>query len=119
LNLHGWQVTPVVAYKTVSPNSDSADLQESLLHGDADAILFFSPSAVHHFRDLLGAQRFRDLGRQSVFVAIGPVSGTALKAEGVDRVLLPADSTVAAAIATLSEYFAKAGHHQPAGAKHG
>ena len=119
LNLHGWQVTPVVAYKTVSPNSDSADLQESLLHGDADAILFFSPSAVHHFRDLLGAQRFRDLGRQSVFVAIGPVSGTALKAEGVDRVLMAADSTVAAAIATLSEYFAKAGHHQPAGAKQG
>jgi uroporphyrinogen-III synthase len=119
LNLHGWQVTPVVAYKTVSPNSESPDLQESLLHGDADAILFFSPSAVHHLRDLLGVQRFRDLSRQSVFVAIGPVSETALKANGVDRILLAADTTVAAAIATLSEYFAKAGHHQPAGAKQG
>ena len=119
LNLHGWQVTPVVAYKTVSPNSDSPDLQESLLHSDPDAILFFSPSAVHHLRDLLGANRFRDLSRQSVFVAIGPVSGTALKAEGVDRILLAADTTVAAAVATLSEYFAKAGHHQPAGAKQG
>jgi uroporphyrinogen-III synthase len=119
LNLRGWQVTPVVAYKIVSPNSDSSDLQESLLHGDADAILFFSPSAVHHLRDLLGAQRFRDLNRQSVFVAIGPVSGTALKAEGVDRILLAADTTVAATIATLTEYFAKAGHHQPAGAKQG
>jgi uroporphyrinogen-III synthase len=119
LNLHGWQVTPVVAYKTVSPNSDSPDLQESRLLGDADALLFFSPSAVHHLRDLLGAQRFRDLSLQSVFVAIGPVSGTALKAEGVDRILLAAGTTVAAAIATLSEYFAKAGQHQPAGAKQG
>ena len=117
LNLHGWQVTPVVAYKTVSPSSDSPDLQESLLHADPDAILFFSPSAVHHLRDLLGTNRFRDLSRQSVFVAIGPVSETALKANGVDRILLAADTTVAAAIATLSEYFAKAGHHQPAGAK--
>ena len=117
LNLHGWQVTPVVAYKTVPPKSDLLDAQESLLRREVDAILFFSPSAVHHLRDLLGTNRFRDLSRQSVFVAIGPVSETALKANGVDRILLAADTTVAAAIATLSEYFAKAGHHQPAGAK--
>jgi uroporphyrinogen-III synthase len=109
----------VVAYKTVSPNSDSSETQEYLLRGDADAILFFSPSAVHHLRDLLGAQRFRDLSRQSVFVAIGPVSENALKAEGVDRILLAADATVAAAVATLSEYFGKAGQQQPAGAKQG
>ena len=119
LNLHGWQVTPVVAYKTVPPKSDLLDAQESLLRREVDAILFFSPSAVHHLRDLLGTNRFRDLSRQSVFVAIGPVSETALKAEGVDRILLAADTTVAAAIATLSEYFVKAGHHQPAGAKQG
>jgi len=117
LNLHGWQVTPVVAYKTVSPNSDSS--LESQLHGGADAVLFFSPSAVHHLRELLGPQRFRDLGHQSIFVAIGPVSDNALKAEGVSRILLAADSTVSAAVATLSEYFAKAGQHQPAGAKQG
>lgn len=119
LNLHGWQVTPVVAYKTVSPNSDSPDTLESLLRGDADAILFFSPSAVHHLRDLLGPQRFRELSHQSIFVAIGPVSENALKAEGVSRSLLAGDSTVAAAVAILSEYFAKAGQQQPAGAKQG
>jgi uroporphyrinogen-III synthase len=119
LNRRGWQVTPVVTYKTVSPNSDSPETQESLLRGDADAILFFSPSAVHHLRDLLGAQQFRHLGRQSIFVAIGPVSENALKAEGVDRILVAADTSVAAAVATLAEYFAKAGHHQPAGAKQG
>jgi uroporphyrinogen-III synthase len=119
LNLHGWQVTAVVAYKTVSPNSDSPETQESFLRCEADAILFFSPSAVHHLRDLLGAQRFRDLSRQSIFVAIGPVSENALKTEGVSRILLAADTTVAAAVATLSEYFAKAGQQHPAGAKQG
>jgi len=119
LNLHGWQVTPVVAYKTVSPGSDSPQAQESLFHGDADAILFFSPSAVHHLRELLGAKRFRELSRQSVFVAIGPVSENALKVEGVDRILLAADATVAAAVVTLADYFAKAGQQQPAGAKQG
>jgi uroporphyrinogen-III synthase len=115
----GAQVTPVIAYKTVSPNSDSPEAQGSLFRGDADAILFFSPSAVHHLRDLTGARRFRDLSRQSIFVAIGPVSESALKAEGVGRILLAADTTVAAVVATLSEYFARAGQQQPAGAKQG
>src|SRR5437899_1504051 len=88
LNLRGWQVTPVVAYKTVSPISDSPGEVESQLGREADAILFFSPSAVHHLRDLLGASRFRDLSMQSIFVAIGPVSENALKAVGIARILL-------------------------------
>ena len=117
LNRHGWQVTPVVAYKTVSPNSDSPETQQSLLRDGADAILFFSPSAVHHLREHLGAQRFRELSHQSIFVAIGLVSENALKTEGVDRILLTADATVAAAVVTLADYFAKAGQQQPAGAK--
>jgi uroporphyrinogen-III synthase len=119
LNLHGWHVTPVVAYKTVSSNADPHEAQESLLRADPDAILFFSPSAVHYLRDLLGVQRFRDLNRQSVFVAIGPVSESALKAEGVSRTLVAADSTVAATVTTLTNYFAKSGQQQPAGAKQG
>ena len=71
LNLRGWQVTPVVAYKTVSPNSDSPGEVESLLGRDADAILFFSPSAVHHLRDLLGSDRLRELSHRMTFLAIG------------------------------------------------
>ena len=119
LNRHGWEVTPVVAYKTVPPKSDSPGAQESELLRDADAILLFSPSAVHHLRDLLGAQRFRALSHQAIFVAIGPVSERALKTEGIDRILLASDTTLAAVVATLGEYFAKAGQHQPAGAKQG
>jgi len=119
LNLHGWQVTPVVAYKNVSPISDSSDVLGSLLQGHADAILFFSASAVHHLRDLLGPQRFSDFSHQSIFVAIGPVTESALKAEGISRILQGTDSTISAAVAVLSEYFTKASQQQPAGAKRG
>jgi uroporphyrinogen-III synthase len=119
LNLHGWQVTPVVAYKTVSPNSDSPGARDSLLRANADAILFFSPSALHHLRDLLGSPRFRELSHQAIFVAIGPVSASALKADGVDRILLATDTTVAAVVSSLTDHFAKAGLQQPAGAKQG
>jgi uroporphyrinogen-III synthase len=118
LNLHGWQVTTVVAYKTVSPDSNTPEARAT--HFDsADAILFFSPSAVHHLRDLLGPQPFRDLGHRTIFVAIGPVSENALKSEGIDRILLAADTTVSATVAALSDYFARAGQHLPAGAKQG
>src|SRR5258708_7563341 len=118
LERFGAQVTPVVAYKTVSPNSDSPDTQESLLR-NVDTILFFSASAVHHRCELLGHQRFRNLSRQSIFLAIGPFRENALKAENVDRILLATDTTVAAVVATLADYFAKAGQQQPAGAKQG
>ena len=119
LNLHGWQVTPVVAYKTEFSGLDPHEAQELLLRADPDAILFFSPSAVHSLRDLLGVQSFRDLNRQSLFVAIGPVSENALKAEGASQILVTANSTVAAVVKTLTDYFAKAGQQQPAGAKQG
>jgi uroporphyrinogen-III synthase len=119
LNLHGWQVTPVVAYKTVSPSSDSPGSQDSLLRANADAVLFFSPSAVHHLHDLVGSPRFRKLSQQALFVAIGPVSENALRAEGVDRILLATDTTVGAVVSSLADYFAKAGQQQPAGAKQG
>ena len=119
LERHGAKVTPVVAYKTVPPTGDLLEACGAVFRGQTDAVLFFSPSAVHHLRDLLGAQQFRDLSHQTMFVAIGPVSENALKAEGVDRILQSADTTVTATVAALAEYFTKAGHHQPAGAKQG
>ncbi len=117
----GAKVTPVVAYKTVPPASEPPEACAALLRGRADAILFFSPSAVHHLRDILGAGRLRELSHQAIFVAIGPVSEHTLQAEGISRLLLAADSTVTAAVATLIEFFSKAGagQQQPAGAKQG
>ena len=112
------QVTPVVAYKTVAPEDASLHSPEKLLNG-ADAILFFSPSAVHHLREILGSERFLELSNRAVFVAIGPVSEKALQSEGVRRILVASDTTIAASIATLTEFFSKAGLHLPAGAKQG
>ena len=113
----GAKVTPVVAYQTVAPEADSRKADELLAKGGVDAVLFFSPSAVNHLREILGAERFRKLGERAAFVAIGPVSEKALREELVSRILLAEDTTVAATIATLTEFFTKAGQAQPAGAK--
>lgn len=117
LESFGAKVTAVVAYKTVAPEGASKELQAGLLRDRVDAVLFFSPSAVRHVREMLGAERFAQLGQDAIFVAIGPVSESALKEEGIERILVATDTTVLASIAALAEYFSKAGQAQPAGAK--
>ena len=116
LHRHGAKVRAFVAYKTVPPDADAQRVQQTLAKGTWDAILFFSPSAVHHLSEMLGTERFRDLSARSAFVAIGPITEKALRAEGVDRLIVAADTTVPACLAALAEFF-KAGQHQPAGAK--
>ena len=106
-----------MAYKTVAPEADWQKIQELLRQRSVDAVLFFSPSAVHHLREILGAERFKEFGQQAVFVAIGPVSEKALREEGAGRILTSADTNAGAAIATLTEFFSKAGQALPAGAK--
>jgi uroporphyrinogen-III synthase len=115
----GATVTAVVAYKTIVPEPASPESEASVFHDRADAVLFYSPSAVHQLRSILGMDRFVQLSRKAVFVAIGPVSEQALKEEGVERVLTATDTTVTASIAAMAEFFNKAGQQQPAGAKQG
>jgi len=113
----GAQTTPVVAYKTLAGDGDAQKLQEVMAKHPVDAVLFFSPSAVRHLREIVGSERFQEFGRQAAFVAIGPVSERALKKEGVEQVFVAADTTVVASIAALAEFFSKTGQAQPAGAK--
>ncbi len=110
-------VTEVVAYKTIRPTtSDSHDLQ-LLLQSVPDAVLFFSPSAVLHFREIIGPRLFDDLSEKSVFAAIGHVTGRKLREAGVQRVIVSRDTTVPSIIESLSSFFADSGHSLPAGAK--
>jgi uroporphyrinogen-III synthase len=115
LKKFGAQVTCVIAYRTLlAAEIDPASL-DALARGGADAILFFSPSAVHHLRDLLGENSFRDLSASGVFVAIGPVTAAALRDAGVQSIIASADTTVAAALETLAKCFSGAAQHASPG----
>ena len=59
------EVTEVIAYKTVRPNEEETRHYAAELERGADAVLFFSPSAVHHLQDLLGAEKFVILSRSA------------------------------------------------------
>lgn len=114
----GAQVVEAIAYRTVRPGDPDPAVLSAVSDGDADAILFFSPTAVLHFRDLLGEAKFRAVQEKAVFAAIGPVTARALQDAGAERIISAKDTTVPAVIAALEKYFA--GARQPlAGAKRG
>lgn len=114
----GARVTAVVAYKTIVQSGDETRQARSLASDVPDAILFFSPSAVHHLQGLLGHD-FLALGKRAIFAAIGPVTRDALHQAGVERVLVAADTTVDATVIALRDYFSKAAESSHAGVRKG
>jgi len=114
----GAQVTEIVAYKTLRPTSDDTHNLENILQDVPDAVLFFSPSAVHHLRELLGPQSFQNLAEKSAFAAIGPVTERALREAGVQRLIVASDTSISAILESLTSYFVNSGQSLPAGVKH-
>ena len=114
----GAEVVEAVAYRTVRPGDPDPAVLSAVSDGDADAILFFSPTAVLHLRDLLGESKFRAVQEKAIFAAIGPVTARALQDAGAQHIISAKDTTVPAVIAVLEKYFA--GAKRPlAGAKRG
>jgi uroporphyrinogen III methyltransferase/synthase len=112
----GAQVTEVIAYRTLRPvDTDQHELKK-MVDGQADAILFFSPSAVQHFAGLVGAGELRRIQGKLAITAVGPVTATALREAGVERAVVAQDTTAVSVLAALEEYFAAA-KAAPAGAK--
>jgi uroporphyrinogen-III synthase len=116
---HGAQVTEVIAYRNLIPGAVDKQNLGKIAAGEADAILFFSPSAVHHFRELLGSERLRALQGQIAITAVGPVTANALRLAKVERMVVAADTTAGAVLAALAEHFAEMAKHSTAGAKRG
>jgi uroporphyrinogen-III synthase len=118
LNKLGAHVTEVIAYRTIRPTEGEITKYASEIERGADAILFFSPSAVHHLQDILGAAKFVILSRTAAFTAIGPVTEKALGAVGVQRIISAKDTQVTAVIDSLVDFFSTSNQLQ-AGAKRG
>ncbi len=118
LRNQGAEVTEVIAYRTLKPTeSDQTKLEESATgEGEADAILFFSPSAVEHFRQAFGDDRFRAVQDRLAITAVGPVTAKALREAGVQHIVVASDTTAASVIDALEKHFAAA-KAAPAGAK--
>ena len=116
LRRYGAQVTEVTAYRTLRPRETDQDGLKKVADGQTDAILFFSPSAVQHFSELVGAEKMRSIQGMLAITAVGPVTANALREAGVSRVVVADDTTAVSVIEALEKYFAAA-KAAPAGVK--
>ena len=119
LKTHGAQVTEVVAYRTLQPSEVDRQKLSRISAGEADAILFFSPSAVQNFAVLVGAEHFLGLQKGLAITAVGPVTAEALGHLKMEHIVVAADTTSAAVVQALEKHFASAAKSYPAGAKRG
>lgn len=115
----GARLTEVVAYRTLPPNDVDRERVTQIIPQGADAVIFFSPSAVHNLGDLIGKQSLTELQDKIAVAAVGPVTSAALRECGIHRIVTASDTTSAAVIDALESNFAAARRQPLAGAKHG
>jgi uroporphyrinogen-III synthase len=116
LRRSGAVVTEVVAYRNLPPSTtDRGKVQESV-SGGVDAILFYSPSAVQNFVELLGRQRLGTLQGRVVMVAIGHATSAALSSAGIQRIARAADTTTKAVVEALEGHLARTKRRSAVGA---
>jgi len=115
----GAEVEDVIAYRTLETQSGANNLRAMVRRGAIDAIVFYSPSAVQHFSDILGGEQAEMAGDQMLFVAIGPVTAGALRESGVVRIVQAADTGTRAVVEALRQAFDSAASSTSAGAQLG
>ena len=113
------QVTEVIAYRTLRTATDDQEKLKKVVGSQADAILFFSPSAVQHFVELGGVEQLRSIQDKLAIMAVGPVTAKALSQAGVTQAVVAEDTTAVTVIEALEKHFGGAKKVAPAGANRG
>lgn len=114
---HGALVTEVIAYRTLRPTGTDQEKLREVAEGAADAVLFFSPSAVQYFVEVFGSEKLRSLQDKLAITAVGPVTAHALHEAGVHRTAVAGDTTAAAVVEALEDHFASTMKQARVGAK--
>jgi uroporphyrinogen-III synthase len=114
LHLAGAHVREVVAYRTVC--AETLDAASVAASADADAILFFSPSAVHAFVALVDHGVLPSISDSTGIGAIGPVTKENLLKEAKMRCDFEAEEPSVDQIIAALESFLQKGKASSAGA---
>jgi uroporphyrinogen-III synthase len=101
----GAVVAEVVAYRTAAPESMERSLIESICHGEVDAVIFFSPSAVEQFVGALGSETLERVGERTALAAVGPVTASSILAAGSLAAVEAPEATAASVVAALERHF--------------
>jgi uroporphyrinogen III methyltransferase/synthase len=102
----GAEVTEVVAYRTVTAESDAhLGIYRQLLDRRIDAVTFSSASAVRAFVSIYGADQAVDLLNHTIVATIGPVTADAAIRYGITPQVTPPTSTMPALVEALVAEF--------------
>ena len=107
-------VTEAIAYRTIPGQRPGETAQAEIAR--ADAVLFFSPSAVAGFFETFGAGAKSYLGARAVAV-VGPVTRAALRAAGVGDAIVADEASVAGVVEALAHFFQQREQGASSGAK--
>lgn len=101
----GARVTEVVAYRTAAPKLFDSAIMTQLSHGDADVVVFASPSAFHNFVEALGKKSFAALSNRAQFAAIGPTTARTLRDAGVTVAMEAQESSAASIADSIAKFY--------------
>lgn len=102
----GAEVTEVIAYRTVTAESDAhLGIYRELLDRRIDAVTFSSASAVRAFVTIYGADQAIDLLNHTIVATIGPVTSDAAHRYGITPQITPPTATIAALVDALVAHF--------------
>ncbi|NOX62470.1 MAG: uroporphyrinogen-III synthase [Chloroflexi bacterium] len=104
LRRRGAQVDDIPLYDAAPPSPDPAALAR--LASGFDAIIFASPSAVHHFLDITKPEPLiQKITRDAVIACIGPTTARACRAVGLPVHVVPTRHTMPHLVQALAAYF--------------
>ncbi len=104
LRQRGAVIDVAPAYRTVRPDTDSAELKRRLQEGRIDAVTFTSSSTVTHFMALAGEELQGKL-KDVAIACIGPVTAKTAEKAGLKVDVMAEEYTVEGLITALESHF--------------
>jgi uroporphyrinogen III methyltransferase/synthase len=95
-------VDEIVTYKTIIPESENLEhIHAFLKNGKIDIVIFFSPSSVRNFTEMIGAETLQHI----LIAVIGPTTAEAVKKAGLKVNILAKQQTVESLIHGIEDHF--------------
>jgi uroporphyrinogen-III synthase len=107
LRAAGAEVTEFVAYRTAAPKIVDEAILRRVRSGEADVVIFASPSAFHNLVAWIPANELADLSKRIQFTAIGPTTARALREAGVQVAIESSDASSSALANAIVSYYEK------------
>jgi uroporphyrinogen III methyltransferase/synthase len=110
LTTRGAQVERVIAYENRPPEPGSVDLPPALQNNALDLVIFASPSSVHNFAALLGAEQTHTILSSTAIACIGPTTAQAVADLNLEVQIQPQESSIATLVQAICTHYQEKPH---------